>query len=70
MDWIEGNWKKHKHPSDQFFLVLEGEILVNDLSLREGDGLFVPGNTPHSVSSKSKSLVLCFEKKGISSTYV
>lgn len=55
----------HKHPKDEFFLVLEGELQLGfgdrTVHLAEGEGLMVRKGTIHKPYAKDRALVLKVE---------
>ena len=63
---FQGDYKKNKHPFDEFFYVLKGEIQIEIdgrlEKIKKGEGFLVNKNTWHSSHSKKKSLVMVFEK--------
>ncbi|MCJ7508821.1 MAG: cupin domain-containing protein [candidate division Zixibacteria bacterium] len=63
---FQGEYKRNRHPGDEFFYVLKGEIQVEiDGKLekvRKGEGFLVSKGTWHSSHSRRKSLVIVFEK--------
>ena len=63
---FHGDYKKNRHPADEFFYVLKGEIQIEiDGKLekvKKGEGFLVPGGSWHSSHSKRESLVVVFEK--------
>jgi len=63
---FQGDYKKHRHPADEFFYVLDGEIQVELQGrlekVKKGEGLLVNGGTWHSSHSKRKSVVMVFER--------
>jgi mannose-6-phosphate isomerase-like protein (cupin superfamily) len=63
---FQGDYKSNRHPGDEFFYVLKGEIRIEiDGKLekvKKGEGFLVPGGIWHSSHSKRKSLVMVFEK--------
>ncbi len=71
---FEGDFPWHKHvDEDEFFLVLDGEILLDIEShdtvvLRRHEGFTVPKGTTHRPRSPRKSVVLMVESIGIVAT--
>lgn len=63
---FQGDYKKHRHPADEFFYVLDGEIQVELEGklekIKKGEGLLINGRTWHRSHSKRKSVVMVFEK--------
>jgi mannose-6-phosphate isomerase-like protein (cupin superfamily) len=70
---FEGDYKKHKHPYDEFFFVVSGEIEIEmdkeSVSLRQGEGTLVKKNTWHKSQAKDKAMVMLFEKLGMQSEF-
>jgi mannose-6-phosphate isomerase-like protein (cupin superfamily) len=68
---FEGDYKKHKHPYDEFFYVVLGEIEMDkeSVALREGEGTLVKKNTWHRSKAKNKAVVMLFEKLGMQSEF-
>jgi mannose-6-phosphate isomerase-like protein (cupin superfamily) len=66
---FEKDYKRHKHPYDEFFYVVLGEIAIEmdkeTVSLNEGEGLLVKKNTWHKSIAKDKAVVMLFEKLGM-----
>lgn len=68
---FEGDFPWHKHSDqDEFFLVLEGEIVLDveggdPVHLRRHEGLTVPKNVMHRPRSPERSVVLMVESVGI-----
>lgn len=63
----EGIYDWHNHPnSDELFLVLEGELMVEfkgqpALTLRPGETLTVPAGMFHRTITRARTVNLCFE---------
>jgi mannose-6-phosphate isomerase-like protein (cupin superfamily) len=70
---LEGEYKRHKHPYDEFFYVVDGEIEIelgnNVEKLGAGEGLLVKNGVLHKSRSTKKSLVMMFERAGFSANY-
>jgi mannose-6-phosphate isomerase-like protein (cupin superfamily) len=70
---LEGEYKRHKHPYDEFFYVVDGEIAVelgnSTEKLKKGEGLLVRKGTWHKSRSAKKSLVMMFERAGFDAQY-
>jgi mannose-6-phosphate isomerase-like protein (cupin superfamily) len=70
---FEGDYKKHKHPYDEFFYVVLGEIEIEmdkeTVTLKEGEGILVKKNTWHKSKAKDKAVVMLFEKIGMQSDF-
>ena len=68
---FEGDFPWHKHADqDEFFLVLEGEIVLDvesgeSVRLGPHEGFTVPKNVRHRPRSPKKSVVLMVESVGI-----
>jgi mannose-6-phosphate isomerase-like protein (cupin superfamily) len=60
-----GQYDAHKHPKDEFFFVLEGELEVDfngsNIVLRKGEGITVPRETVHKPNAKSRAIVMKIE---------
>jgi mannose-6-phosphate isomerase-like protein (cupin superfamily) len=71
---FEGEFPWHKHTDqDEFFLVLDGEILLDveggkSMRLRKHQGLTVPKGVMHRPRSPQRSVVLMVESVGIVAT--
>lgn len=71
MGVFEGEFPWHKHADqDEFFLVLEGEIVLDvegrdSVTLRRHEGFTVPKNVVHRPRSPQRSVVLMVESMGI-----
>lgn len=70
---LDGEYKRHKHPYDEFFYVVDGEIEIelgnNIEKLKVGEGLLVKNGILHKSKSAKKSLVMMFERAGFSANY-
>lgn len=68
---FEGDFPWHKHTDqDEFFLVLEGEMILDvesheSVSLAQHQGFTVPKNVRHRPRSPQRSVVLMVESVGI-----
>lgn len=65
---IDGEFHWHEHDTDELFMVLEGELLIdlaNDktIKLHSGEIFTVPSHTQHRTRSNGRTVNLCFEKK-------
>ncbi|MEO0098097.1 MAG: cupin domain-containing protein [candidate division WOR-3 bacterium] len=64
-----GEYEFHKHDSDEFFLVLSGEIAIEtkdkEFHLQAGEGLLLPKDTFHRSKAKREAIVLMFERKDL-----
>ena len=72
---FEGTYVYHKHPKDELYMVLEGEIFIDfpdgtSLQLKEGDVWVAKANQVHRSRSERSSLVLMFKAKSLSSEIV
>lgn len=67
---LQGEYKRHKHPFDEFFYVVKGEIEIEldkkTEKLKEKEALLVKRGEFHKSKSKKKSVVMMFEKAGLS----
>lgn len=65
-----GEYKRHKHPFDEFFYVIKGEIQIEldkkIEKLKEKEGFLVKRGEFHKSKSKKRSVVMIFEKAGLS----
>ncbi len=63
---FKGDYDRHKHPTDEFFYVLKGEIRIEmdgkPEKVKKGEGFVVSKGTWHSSHSKRESLVMVFER--------
>lgn len=70
---LKGEYKRHKHPYDEFFYVVDGEIEIeldkNTEKLKKGEGLLIKKGTWHKSKSPEKSLVMMFERAGFDARY-
>jgi mannose-6-phosphate isomerase-like protein (cupin superfamily) len=70
---FQGDYLKHRHPYDEFFYVISGEIQVEmdkeTVSLKAGDGLLVPKKKWHKSKAKTKAIAMLFEKQGLESEF-
>ncbi|RKL67333.1 hypothetical protein CR203_12275 [Salipaludibacillus neizhouensis] len=65
---IDGDFHWHAHDTDELFMVLEGELLIdlgNDktITLLPGEVFNVPAHMQHRTRSNGRTVNLCFEKK-------
>lgn len=72
---FEGEHYKHKHVEhDELLIVYKGNIRVEfedkEISLNEGECIFIEKGTPHKSKADRKAVVLLFEKKTIMNDYV
>jgi mannose-6-phosphate isomerase-like protein (cupin superfamily) len=62
-----GEYPAHKHPKDEFFYVVEGELNLEfsgkEIVLKEGECYSVNKETVHKPSAKSRTLVLKIEPR-------
>jgi mannose-6-phosphate isomerase-like protein (cupin superfamily) len=60
-----GDYPAHKHPKDEFFFVLEGEIELDfkgrRIVLEKGEGLRVPKESVHKPYAKARAVVMKIE---------
>jgi mannose-6-phosphate isomerase-like protein (cupin superfamily) len=70
---FEGDYKKHRHPYDEFFYVVSGEVTIEmdkeSVSLKEGEGVLVKKKAWHKSKAKNKSVVMLFEKLDMQSEF-
>ncbi len=70
---FEGDYLKHKHPYDEFFYVISGEVEIElnkeSVTLKPGEGLLVPKKKWHKSKAKKKAIVMLFEKQGLQSEF-
>jgi len=68
---IEGDFHWHKHDEeDEFFLVLEGELVIevegsDAVRLRPHQGFTVPKGTMHKTSAPTRTVIVMVESAGI-----
>jgi len=66
---LRGGYHWHYHDSDEFFYVIDGELLIDfegqTLELLHGQGVVVPRAAEHCPRAPSKTVVLMVENKGI-----
>lgn len=72
---FEGDYIFHRHPQDELYLVLEGEITIdlpggNSLTLKEGDIWVAKAHQIHRTRSEKGALVLMFKAKGLPSEII
>jgi mannose-6-phosphate isomerase-like protein (cupin superfamily) len=65
---IDGEFHWHEHETDELFMVLEGELIIDlennkTFKLLPGEIFNVPAHTQHRTRSNGKTVNLCFEKK-------
>ncbi|MCR4328898.1 MAG: cupin domain-containing protein [Patescibacteria group bacterium] len=64
---FEGEYHKHSHEYDEFFMVHRGAITIwtekGTIELEEGEGYTVPKNTKHKPSAKTPSYVLMVDSE-------
>jgi mannose-6-phosphate isomerase-like protein (cupin superfamily) len=71
---IEGEFHWHKHDdTDEFFLVLEGELLLDfedreTVSLKPHQGYTVPQGVVHRTRAPSRTAILMVEAEGVAPT--
>jgi quercetin dioxygenase-like cupin family protein len=60
-----GEYPAHKHPKDEFFFILEGELQVETnhgkVVLAKGEGLKIPRETVHKLYAQTRTLVMKIE---------
>ncbi|HDN80741.1 MAG TPA: cupin domain-containing protein [Chloroflexi bacterium] len=72
---FEGTYVYHKHPKDELYMVLEGEIFIDfpdgtSVQLKEGDIWVAKAHQVHRSRSEKGSLVLMFKAKGLPSEII
>lgn len=65
---IDGDFHWHQHETDELFMVLEGELLIDlengeTIKLLPGEVFNVPAHLQHRTRSNGRTVNLCFEKK-------
>ena len=70
---VEGEFPWHDHPeTDDFFLVLDGEIIIEteegNVPLKAGELYVVPKGVKHRPVAKSEAHILLIEPKGTPNT--
>jgi len=71
---IEGDFHWHKHDdTDEFFLVLEGELLLDieegeTVALRPHQGFTVPRGVVHRTRAPRRTSILMVEREGVAPT--
>ena len=70
---FEGDYLKHRHPYDEFFYVISGQIDVEldkeTVTLKAGEGFLVPKKKWHRSKAKRKAIAMLFEKQGLQSEF-
>ncbi len=69
---FEGDYVFHRHPQDELYFVIEGEMIVDlpdgsSLTLSEGDLWVAEANQIHRTRSEKGALVLMFKAKNLPS---
>jgi mannose-6-phosphate isomerase-like protein (cupin superfamily) len=66
---FKGEFVSHKHPGDEFFLCLDGQLEIEtpdgSIVLKEGESTLIKKGTPHKSKAKKKALLLMFERIGL-----
>ncbi|UCF78684.1 MAG: cupin domain-containing protein [Candidatus Eiseniibacteriota bacterium] len=66
---FKGEYVTHKHPGDELFLCLDGEMEIETpdgtVSLKQGEGILIKKGTPHKSRAKKKAMLLMFERIGL-----
>jgi len=66
---FKGEFVSHKHPGDEFFLCLDGQLEIETpdgpIVLKEGECTLIKKGTPHKSKAKKKALLLMFERMGL-----
>ena len=70
---FKGDYLKHRHPYDEFFYVISGEIEIEldseTVKLKAGEALLVPKKSWHKSKAKSQAIAMLFEKQGLQSEF-
>jgi mannose-6-phosphate isomerase-like protein (cupin superfamily) len=70
---FEGDYLKHRHPYDEFFYVISGNIEIEldseTVELKAGEGFLVPKRRWHRSKAKNKAIAMLFEKQGLESEF-
>jgi mannose-6-phosphate isomerase-like protein (cupin superfamily) len=70
---FEGDYRKHRHPYDEFFYVISGEVEIEldteMVTLKAGEGFLAPQKTWHKSRAKKEAIVMLFEKQGLKSEF-
>jgi mannose-6-phosphate isomerase-like protein (cupin superfamily) len=70
---FQGDYLKHRHPYDEFFYVISGQIQVEldkeTVTVKAGEGLLVPKKKWHRSTAKKKAIAMLFEKQGLESEF-
>jgi len=60
-----GEYPAHKHPKDEFFFVLEGQLQLDfngkKVVLVKGEGITVPRETIHKPTARCRALIMKIE---------
>lgn len=72
---LEGEYYKHIHAKhDELLFVYKGSMRIEfedeEISLNEGECIFIEKATPHKSKADKRAIVLLFEKKTIMKDYV
>jgi mannose-6-phosphate isomerase-like protein (cupin superfamily) len=73
---IEGDYPWHYHPhSDELFLVLEGNLLIElvdgrELRLGPWQSTTIPANTVHRTRAMTRTVNLCFEQAATETVFL
>lgn len=64
---IDGEFHWHEHETDEYFIVLEGELFIDlenekTITLLPGEGYNVLAHTKHRTRSNIRTVNICFEK--------
>ncbi len=67
-------WHYHNH-TDELFIVLEGELKIeirdqDTVFLRPGEFIKIPAGVIHKTSAATRTVNLCFEKRGEDTIFV
>lgn len=66
---FKGDFGMHNHAEDEFYFVLEGEVIIRfknapDEILKQGESLTVPAYVTHSPDAPEGALVMMVKRKG------
>jgi len=67
--WFEGEYRLHRHPVDEFFLVIEGHLSIEVegkiVDLGPNFGITIKAGEKHKTKASRKTLVAIFEPQNI-----
>ena len=71
---FKGEYVMHKHPGDELFLCIEGEMEIETpegtFLIKEGEGILMKKGVPHRSRARKKALLLMFERIGLQRQHV